>query len=464
MKHLRCTSVLFSLILLGACSNVENPTRPTTSASAASEPGAAGAAAATLTATSESAEASGDHAPGAPTSLVATVRFTHVTLEWQAPATGTVAHYLLEMGYGPGQTFGTLPRDVHQGTSISFNYLAGRYYVRVRAVAPDGARSAPSNEVEVVLAQCEIPGPPDFRATVSGNIVTLTWREPIAPEGIRFQSYGLQVGTGGCGNNVFSGLVGNVTSVSSSLPPGPYCAIVAARLPTPACGMLWSNEVRFTIGPGAPGPCTGPPAAPASLTGAPSGSTVTLSWLPVAGALSYVIEAGTSAGASNVATLDTASTATSFTAPGLPAGTYDIRIRARNACGTSATSNEVVLTVGGGPPPPPPPGASLSGLWRGTVTTVEPSRTRVEPIEVDFTHSGTRLTGVAARDGRRLGTFDLTQNAGNPARYDGTLFVPVDVAGCENRQGSLTAQGTTRLSGTFTVQCGTNTFDITKVQ
>jgi len=42
---------------------------------------------------------------------------------------------------------------------------------------------------------------------------------------------------------------------------------------------------------------------------------------------------------------DTGTPATTLAAPGVAAGTYFLRIRARNACGTSAPSNEAVAVV-----------------------------------------------------------------------------------------------------------------------
>jgi uncharacterized repeat protein (TIGR03803 family) len=80
---------------------------------------------------------------------------------------------------------------------------------------------------------------------------------------------------------------------------------------------------------------------------------VTLSWTASAGELtSYLVAARTSAGTSDAATLDTRSISTSFTAIGVEPGTYYVRIQARNACGTSPASNEVVVTVGAPIPTP----------------------------------------------------------------------------------------------------------------
>src|SRR5262249_58603314 len=59
----------------------------------------------------------------------------------------------------------------------------------------------------------------------------------------------------------------------------------------------------------------------------------------------YGIEAGSKSGWANLANSDVGSTATTMTATGVGAGTYYVRVRAKNAYGMSAPSNEVVLVV-----------------------------------------------------------------------------------------------------------------------
>ena len=87
-----------------------------------------------------------------------------------------------------------------------------------------------------------------------------------------------------------------------------------------------------------------------------NGSTVSLGWLgPTTGdsPTSYVIEAGSGPGLSNILVFDTGSTAGGFQATSVPAGTYFVRLRARNSAGTSGPSNEVTIIVGGGGGPGP---------------------------------------------------------------------------------------------------------------
>jgi hypothetical protein len=89
---------------------------------------------------------------------------------------------------------------------------------------------------------------------------------------------------------------------------------------------------------------------PCTLVGTPSpfnvsvsGRFVVLTWAGVAGAADYLIEVGSSAGASDllVAPLGNTTTVSTYADPRL----YYARIRARNACGVSAPSNEVAVQI-----------------------------------------------------------------------------------------------------------------------
>jgi hypothetical protein len=127
------------------------------------------------------------------------------------------------------------------------------------------------------------------------------------------------------------------------------------------------------------------PGGPANLSAVVTGDSVTLAWsAPTSGdpVLSYVLEAGSASGASNLATLVT-STATMFSATGIGAGTYFVRIRAQNSAGLSVASNEIVVVVGsqGCATAPNTPvglggtlvGASLTLVWNPPVGGCAPT-------------------------------------------------------------------------------------------
>lgn len=121
--------------------------------------------------------------------------------------------------------------------------------------------------------------------------------------------------------------------------------------------------------PPAPLP-VGVPEAPVDLKAQVAGSSVTLTWrAPASGTVStYMIEAGTAAGARNAVVLNTGNASTSLVAPGVPAGTYYVRVRAANANGTGAASADVAVVVGGAggceraPAPPTGLTANVQGL------------------------------------------------------------------------------------------------------
>ena len=95
-----------------------------------------------------------------------------------------------------------------------------------------------------------------------------------------------------------------------------------------------SPDALVAVGCSAPGP-----AAP--LTASVAGNQVTFQWNAAPGAADYVIEAGTASGAGNVASIPRAGTSLVAQAP---AGTYYVRVRPRNACGSGWWSNEVTVT------------------------------------------------------------------------------------------------------------------------
>jgi hypothetical protein len=102
----------------------------------------------------------------------------------------------------------------------------------------------------------------------------------------------------------------------------------------------WRGGAATT--PGQVSPCVAL-SAPASFSFSQSGALVVLVWAGVANATDYVIEVGSAPGSSNILVAPVGAV-TSLSAMA-PPGRYYVRVRARNACGAGAASNEILVVV-----------------------------------------------------------------------------------------------------------------------
>jgi hypothetical protein len=211
-----------------------------------------------------------------------------------------------------------------------------------------------------------LSAPLTLTSAVAGNTVTLSWTAPAGA----VSAYVLEAGSGTGLADLANLSTGNAltTFVATSVPAGTYYVRVRAVDSTSAAGPP-SNEVVVVVGGGG---CVAP-GAPTGLTiTINSGGAVGLQWNAAAGApTNYVLEAGSAAGLANLANADVGP-ATTFATTGVGAGTYYVRVRARNACGTSAPSNEVTIAVGGTVAAGPVVSASVDGVpW--TAATINAS-------------------------------------------------------------------------------------------
>ncbi len=119
---------------------------------------------------------------------------------------------------------------------------------------------------------------------------------------------------------------------------------------------------------------TSAPGAPAGLSAAVGGTTVTLTWVgPSTGdaPTSYQVEAGSATGAADLANFNTGGTATTLVVTNVPSATYFVRVRAVDSAGASAPSNEIVVIVtGGGPCAVVGVPSSLTSTVSGSVVTL----------------------------------------------------------------------------------------------
>lgn len=183
-----------------------------------------------------------------------------------------------------------------------------------------------------------VPGTPaNVRAQVDGaTTVTVSWAPPVggaAPTGYRVDF----LATSGGDAVVSLGAVEPALVVQ--IPTGTtgtfYASVVAMAAGSSG---IRSTPVAFTIDSG--GACTGAPAAPTGLSGGVSGGLASASWLPVAGATSYIIQVGAEPGGTEMvnASVGSVTSASAAVPPGFSA--Y-VQVRAVNACGVSAASESI---------------------------------------------------------------------------------------------------------------------------
>ena len=134
----------------------------------------------------------------------------------------------------------------------------------------------------------------------------------------------------------------------------------------------------------------------------------------------YYIASGSSSGLSDLAYFSTGSTATSFSADRVGLGTYYVRVRAANAVGTSAESNESILVVGSNSNQPGAPvaftatavGTAVTMTWRAPQTGGAPTSYLIE------SGSSSGLSDIASIPLGSTATLFFAQNVGR-----GTYFV-----------------------------------------
>jgi predicted phage tail protein len=196
------------------------------------------------------------------------------------------------------------------------------------------AGGAPVSNV-AVFRMPPAAAPAGLTRSLSGNTVTLGWRHTGPPASL---AYVVEAGTAPGAVDVGRFPVGLLTNVSGGLPNGTY--YLRVRSVTAAGDSRASGEAVTTI----PAPM-GPPGPPGPLVASVAGSVVTLTWGAAAGnATSYVIEAGTAAGLTNIGVLPTGNLDTWWSVAA-PSGTYVVRVRAANAFGQSPATNDVTVVV-----------------------------------------------------------------------------------------------------------------------
>lgn len=199
----------------------------------------------------------------------------------------------------------------------------------------------------VQLLVTSSPAPPDaptmLEVSLAGPTATFSWVQ--ATTGSTATSFAVQVGTAP-GATTLPELTTSATTLATTIATGGtfYARVRAVNQYGTSVA---SPEVSFTLA--SPNPRPGPPAA---LDASFSGRTITVRWMaPTTGnpVTNYSLEAGSAPGLANIVTVPVG-TATSFSASGVPDGTYWLRVRGGNSAGVSPPTSDlgVVMGPGGG--------------------------------------------------------------------------------------------------------------------
>jgi hypothetical protein len=277
----------------------------------------------------------------APVNLAFSLAGSTLTLTWTPPAIGVPTSYVIEAGSSPGTSdFGTVQAG-SSNTYVTRITPGGRFFVRVRATNSSEI-SSPSNEVVVSGA----PGTPtDLSSSLNGSTVMLTWNAPQSGEPVSNYVVTISdpltfscVGVGQCpAPPVITTITTTTTSLTvNAVPEYTYFVTVSA---SNSSGSSAASNVAVAF---VDRDCT--PVGPPFIRASVDGSLVTLTWDAVSGATSYLLQVGSERGRSDLLSSNLGSV-TRFVAPGVPPGTYWLRMRSLNSCSISSASFEVGVTV-----------------------------------------------------------------------------------------------------------------------
>jgi len=273
--------------------------------------------------------------PQEPVGLRASIAGGHTTLLWNPPTGGgRPTQYFVSVGRSPGAADLVNGYDVGAALSATGVLPPGVYFARVQARNIIGL-GPPSAEISFqISSSLRLQGPTNLSVRWQGATAVLAG---VAPNGGSGQdmptSYVIEAGTAAGMANIASINVGGGSSYTTSVPPGTY--FVRVRGVSASGSSDPSNEIVLRGAQLA--------GAPVNLRASQAGSTVSLRWTaPAGGSVSgYVVEAGTAPGLSNVGVLNVGNL-TTFTTTASP-GVYYVRVRAVNAAGIGAPSNEITV-------------------------------------------------------------------------------------------------------------------------
>jgi hypothetical protein len=252
------------------------------------------------------------------------------------------------------------------------------------------------------------PGAPvSLSGAVDGTTVALTWLAPIAGAGV--DGYLLEVGFAP-GSTIASLPLGAGTQVSlPRVTAGTY--VLRVRATGEGGAGAPSNEITIIVGG-----CASAPSAPTALTSRLNGGFMTLAWHDDGGCQGrrFRLLVGSRSGAADLGSLVVAGSPFSTV---VPPGQYFVRVVTETTRGTSAPSNEVVIS-GGGVCRAPAFAVALSGAsvggrldlhWQPTSAEAAEAADAATPLE--YAIEAGRTSGAAD-----LGVFPMgrTTNLSTP--------------------------------------------------
>jgi hypothetical protein len=226
------------------------------------------------------------------------------------------------------------------------------------------------------------PAPPTglYAASLDGHMVTLRWTS--AAVGLPPTDFAIEGGVNP-GEVLASLTTGSAApAFTFTAPRGSF--YVRVRALSGALRSAPSNEIRIHVNvPVAPSP-------PSNLLALVNGSALALAWTNTYGGgtpTSLVLDVSGS-----LTTSLSIGVAESFSFAGVPGGTYTLALRARNAGGTSASSNPVTLTFPGACSGPPLLPADVLAYRWGNVVVIDWSAPHSGPAPTGYL---LRVTGAA---------------------------------------------------------------------
>ncbi|MDQ1682242.1 MAG: hypothetical protein QOH99_783, partial [Frankiaceae bacterium] len=269
-----------------------------------------------------------------------------------------------------GSTDGTTFTDIVASAAYNFSSAAGNAvtinfaattvrYVRLSATANTGSTGAQISEFEVYAAGCAgdciaPSAPTNLSGTTSGTTVNLTWTAATDATGV--------TGYDVFANGVLRGTVGAVTAYADTNQPATATINYTVKARDAAGNVSAASNTFVRTGSGD----TQAPTVPANLTGATSGTTITLTW---SASTDNVAVTGYDLyrGGAFVKTV----TATSTTDTQAATATVSYTVRARDAANNiSPDSNTFTRTGTTTDTQAPTIPANLDGTTSGTTVTL----------------------------------------------------------------------------------------------